>query len=223
MSRSKKLRDEERPLWESQERMTEESAEPVEEPDILLDVPSLKVEELNLEAEQVRVRVSFGAELADMVKINVGLEAEVDGLELEAKGIEAEAQLKARLSNVQAIFSQVLTTLDNNPSLARDMIGNLDHPESRSGDPEDPKEPPRKALEESQPEEWESPPSDDPDVMGDGARPVEDGSAGGPREAEATEAARKKARHLGIDLVGLKGTGTGGRILVKDVMKADRS
>lgn len=220
MPRSRRLRDEERPSREGQERAAREPSEPVEDPDVLLDVPSLNIEELNLKAEQLRVRVSFGAELADMVKINVGLEAEVDGLELEAKGIEAEAQLKARLGNVRAIFSQVLSTLDNNPDLVQDLIGNPDRTEDEPE--EDPKEPPRKALEESQPEEWESPPPGDSDAMGDGARPVEDGSVGGPRGAEATEAARKKARQLGIDLDGLKGTGSGGRILVKDVMKAVR-
>lgn len=221
MSRSRRLRDEERPSRESQERAAGEPSEPGEDPDVLLDVPSLHVEELNLKAEQLRVRVSFGAELADMVKINVGLEAEVDGLELEAKGIEAEAQLKARLGNVRAIFSQVLSTLDNNPSLVQDLVGNLDRTEDEPE--EDPKEPPRKALEESPPEEWETLPSDGPDAMGDGARPAEDGGAGGPRGTEATEAARKKARQLGIDLDGLKGTGTGGRILLKDVMKVVRS
>lgn len=214
MSRSRRLRDEERPSRESQERAAGEPSEPGEDPDVLLDIPSLNVEELNLKAEQLRVRVSFGAELADMVKINVGLEAEVDGLELEAKGIEAEAQLKARLGNVRAIFSQVLSTLDNNPSLVQDLVGN---PDRTADEPEeDPNEPPRKALEESPPEEWETLPSE-------GVRPAEDGGAGGPRGAEATEAARKKARRLGIDLDGLKGTGTGGRILLKDVMKVVRS
>lgn len=221
MARSRRLRDEERPSRDSQEWAAGEPSEPAEEPDVLLDVPSLNIEELNLKAEQLRVRVSFGAELADMVKINVGLEAEVDGLELEAKGIEAEAQLKARLGNVRAIFSQVLSTLDNNPDLVQDLIGNLDHTEDEPE--EDPKEPPRKALEESQPEEWESPSFSDSDATDDGARPDEDGSVGGPRGAEATEAARKKAQQLGIDLDGLKGTGTGGRILVKDVMKAARN
>lgn len=217
MSGNRRPRDEEHASWESRGRA---AGEPDEEPDVLLDVPSLKVEELNLKAEQLRVRVSFGAELADMVKINVGLEAEVGGIELEAKGIEAEAQLKARLGNVRAIFSQVLSTLDNNPDLVHDLVGNVDPSENEPE--EDPKEPPRKALEESQPEYWESPPPDDPNMRDDGARPADVGSAGEARGTEATEAARKKAEQLGIDLDGLKGTGTGGRILVKDVMKSTR-
>ena len=40
-------------------------------------------------------------------------------------------------------------------------------------------------------------------------------------EPEATEAAERKAKDLGVDLSGVKGTGSGGRILVKDVEAAE--
>lgn len=169
-------------------------------PDVLLDVPALDVEELNLEAEEVRVRVSFGAELGDMVKINVGLETELDAFKLEVKGLQAEAQLKARLDNVREIFSEVLTTLENNPDLAQDLMGDLD---DSNDEPRQPDEPPRKALEESKSDR-------------------EDAEAAENGETWATQAARKKAWQLGTDLDGLKGTGSGGRILVKDVIEAAR-
>ena len=39
---------------------------------------------------------------------------------------------------------------------------------------------------------------------------------------DATTAAREKARALGVDLGGLRGTGSGGRILVRDVERAAR-
>jgi pyruvate/2-oxoglutarate dehydrogenase complex dihydrolipoamide acyltransferase (E2) component len=38
----------------------------------------------------------------------------------------------------------------------------------------------------------------------------------------ATEAAKRKARELGVRIYDVKGTGSGGRILVKDVEKAAR-
>lgn len=40
------------------------------------------------------------------------------------------------------------------------------------------------------------------------------------REPEVTEAAKRKASELGVDLGDVKGTGSGGRILVKDVEEA---
>ena len=93
------------------------------DPDVLLDVPSLNVEEIDLEVEDLRARVSFQAELADLVKINVGLDVELGKVKLQIKGVEASAQLKARLDNVRAIFSEVLETLQDNPQFFRDVSG----------------------------------------------------------------------------------------------------
>ncbi len=41
-------------------------------------------------------------------------------------------------------------------------------------------------------------------------------------EVKATEAAKRKARELGVRLSEVKGTGSGGRILVRDVERAAR-
>jgi pyruvate/2-oxoglutarate dehydrogenase complex dihydrolipoamide acyltransferase (E2) component len=58
------------------------------------------------------------------------------------------------------------------------------------------------------------------DETGDVSGPPAGGGAEGRGEPEATEAARNKARELGVDLSGFEGTGSGGRILVRDVVKA---
>jgi pyruvate/2-oxoglutarate dehydrogenase complex dihydrolipoamide acyltransferase (E2) component len=46
---------------------------------------------------------------------------------------------------------------------------------------------------------------------------TEDNSRDGEGEPEVTEAAERRAKDLGVDLSSVKGTGAGGRILVKDV------
>ena len=53
------------------------------------------------------------------MKIKVGLDAELGKVKLGIKGVEAEAQLKARLDNVRAIFSEVLASLQHNPQFFR--------------------------------------------------------------------------------------------------------
>ncbi|HET7270370.1 MAG TPA: E3 binding domain-containing protein [Rubrobacter sp.] len=179
---------------------TEDRGESVGDPDVQLDVPKLNVEEIDLEVEDLQVRVAFLAELADLVKINVGLDAEVREVKLQIKGVEAQAQLKARLDNVRAIFSEVLSSLQHSPQFFRQALGPVDQttetPEGTTRDTEV------------------------ADETVDTSAPSDDGVTEEPFEPEATEAARKKARDLGVDLSGVDGTGSGGRILVRDVTKA---
>lgn len=62
--------------------------EPVrdEHPDVLLDVPSLKVEELDLEVDELLARVSLGAHVMDLLALDVGANAEIGRVALKIKG-----------------------------------------------------------------------------------------------------------------------------------------
>ena len=171
---------------------------------MLLDVPSLNVEEIDLEVEDLRARVSFQAELADLVKINVGLDVELGKVKLQIKGVEAEVQLKARLDNVRAIFSEVLATLQDDPRFFRDASG----AEYQTHEPAE--EPVRRALDAGEPSE------------ADGAVTGETDARATEEATNATNVAREKARDLGLDLSTLEGTGSGGRITLRDVEKAAR-
>ena len=167
-------------------RPAQDRGESVGEPDVQLDVPALRVEEIDLEVEDLQARVSVRAELADLVSINIGLDVDLGEVKLQIKGVEAQAQLKARLDNVRAIFSEVLASLQHNPQFFRQPLG----------------------------------PADQTTEI-----PEESGDASGPpvgKEAEATRAARRRAEELGMDLSGLEGTGSGGRIVVRDVTRAAR-
>lgn len=184
-------------------RTTEDRGESRGDPDVLLDVPLLNVEEIDLEVEDLRARVSFQAELADLVKINVGLDVELGKVKLEIKGVEAKAQLKARLDNVRAIFSEVLESLEHNPQFFRDVAGTVDQSTGSSETAA------RGALDAGEA-------GDAPDA------PPIDVDAEVSTRVEATNAARKKAEELGMELSDLEGTGSGGRIVVRDVIEAAR-
>ncbi|MBV9167653.1 MAG: hypothetical protein JO342_16060 [Solirubrobacterales bacterium] len=88
-----------------------------EEPDVLLDVPVVKVDEINFNVEQLRARVSLQAEVLDLVRLNVGADVFIGHVELEIKGVEAQALLKVRLDNIARILDRVLTTIDRNPQI----------------------------------------------------------------------------------------------------------
>jgi hypothetical protein len=88
-----------------------------DEPDVLVDIPVVKVDEIHLELDDLEARISVHAEVLDLVKLSVGVHAELGKVELSIKGVEAQALLRARLDHVTAIIDRVLTTLDRNPKL----------------------------------------------------------------------------------------------------------
>jgi hypothetical protein len=86
-------------------------------PDVYLDVPVLNVEEVNLEVENLRARVSLQAEVLDLLKLNVGTDVDLGHVQLNIKGVEAQAQLTVHLHHVASILNRVLTTIDRNPQI----------------------------------------------------------------------------------------------------------
>lgn len=95
------------------------------EPDVLLDVPDLQVDEINLEVEDLRAKVSLQAEVLDLVKLNVGADVHLGKVALEIKGVEAQALLKVRLDNVAGILERVLKTIDRNPQILQNLTQGL--------------------------------------------------------------------------------------------------
>lgn len=191
---------------------------PSDEPDVILDVPVLNVEELDLEADDLRTHVSVRAEVADLVKINVGIDAYLDTVKLGIKGVEAQAMLKVRLERILATLERAMDVIDRDPGILRRTADELG---AAGPDSE------RLEIEEERIEEEsgrivglardeagnvvEKPLDEEGNIVGDAAE-----------GEDATTAAREKARALGVELGGLRGTGSGGRILVRDVERAAR-
>ena len=98
--------------------------EPSAEPDVLLDVPQLRVEEIILEVEDLRAHVSVQAEVLNLLRLSVGADVQLGGVHLEIKGVEAQALLKVRLDKVAEIINRVLATIDRNPEIV-DQIAQL--------------------------------------------------------------------------------------------------
>jgi hypothetical protein len=98
-----------------------------EQPDVLLDAPVVKIDELNLEVEELRARVSLQAEVLDLLRLNVGADVFIGQVGLEIKGVEAQALLKVRLDNVARILDRVLTTIDRNPQLLEGLVEGTGH------------------------------------------------------------------------------------------------
>ena len=185
---------------EPKDRLEEEArakATGEDDTDIVLDIPVLNIEELDLEVEELRAHISARAELAGFLNINVGVDAYVDKVKLRIKGVEAQVQLKVKLERILGSIDRALQAIDNNPQLL-----DPDFRRSHADDAEDvgKDEGPRELTAATDAEAGES---------------GRDGS--GP---DATPAARKKAEELGLDLSAVEGTGAEGRVVVRDVLKA---
>ncbi|MCM2579174.1 hypothetical protein [Streptomyces meridianus] len=105
------------------------TGEPVGErsadPDVLLDVPQLSVDEITLDVEDLRARVSLRAEVLDLLKLSVGADVSLGSVHLDIKGVEAQALLKVRLDQVVAVVGRVLTTIDRNPQILEQITSGL--------------------------------------------------------------------------------------------------
>ena len=263
------------------------------DPDVVLDVPVLNIDELDLEVENLRAHVSLRAELADLVNINVGIDVYLDKVKLEIKGVEAQALLKIRLESVLKTLDRALDAVDRNPQILGEYARSTDqsardtNQAARDAD-QGARQPARLAeaapgridavtegdggrlgasgdvtdtvFRESNGVEGEEAKSNLADLQieeeyvdergrivgrardesGNVVEEVldEEGGVldpGEPKEAEdnreretdskveATEAARRRANETGVKLSRVKGTGSGGRILVKDVERAART
>lgn len=104
-----------------------------DQPDVLLDVPNLSVEQLTIDVANLDVNIALDARLANLLKLTAGADVHVDQVKIELKGVRAQATLIVRLDNVRAIIERTLQTLDNNPQLVTQLLSTVDNTVSTVG------------------------------------------------------------------------------------------
>src|SRR5689334_9580619 len=78
----------------------EEQGTAGQQPDVVLDVSQLKVDEIHLEVDNLQAHVSLLAEVLTLLRLQVGADVSLAKVSLDIKGVEATAVLKVRLDNV---------------------------------------------------------------------------------------------------------------------------
>ena len=262
-------------------------------PDLVLDIPVLNVDELDLEVDDLRAHVSLNAEVADFVKINVGVDVYLENVKLGIKGVEAQALLKVKLERALGTLNRALEVIGNNPQvlsrgaqgtghaaegtsrgtsqtaretgqdvdrapqLAEGVADQADEPVEQSSDTMD--QTVQRNVDESgnilettlnesgevineritdhvddrgrlvaqerdeSGNTVEEIPDDEGNILEqDVSERMNDGETEDIGKVNATKAAQRKARELSVRLSDVRGTGSGGRILVRDVEKAAR-
>ena len=98
-----------------------------DQPDVLLDIPNLSVEQITIDVQNLQVDISLDARLANLLKLTAGAQASIDQVKIDIKGVQASATLIVRLDNVRAIIERTLQTLDNNPQLMTQLLSTVDN------------------------------------------------------------------------------------------------
>jgi pyruvate/2-oxoglutarate dehydrogenase complex dihydrolipoamide acyltransferase (E2) component len=101
--------------------MQHEEQDPAGPPDVLLDVPELRVDSIHFELDDLDAHVALKANVLNLVKLNVGVDVHLSRVKLDIKGVEAQLVLKARLDHVTAIVDRLMTSLDRNPELVKGL------------------------------------------------------------------------------------------------------
>jgi hypothetical protein len=204
------------------------------DPDVLLDVPVLKVGAINLEVRGLRAHVAVLAELANLVNLSVGVDARLDEVKLEIEDVEAQALLKVRLEHVRAILEKALDTIAENPQILDSLARTVDRTAEQVGGAA------REAVGEGGAvSQVAGGVGDTTRQVGEVAGRVSEGAQGAvgqvtgqagqaaqgvteeaQGEVKATPSAERLAQELGVDLSQVGGTGAGDHITVKDVRSA---
>jgi hypothetical protein len=94
-------------------------------PDVHLNVPRLHLDRVDLKVEDINARVALQAHVLDLLRLDVGVDAELRGVGLEIDGVDAEAQLDVRLEHLTTIVDRVMSTIDRNPQLLENLVQRL--------------------------------------------------------------------------------------------------
>jgi hypothetical protein len=90
--------------------------------DVILDVPTLSVDELTLEVDKLDAKLNLDARVSELVVLTAGVDLSIDKVALGIKGVQAEAHLSVCLDDVRAIIERTLDTLDRNPNLLSGLL-----------------------------------------------------------------------------------------------------
>jgi e3 binding domain len=98
-----------------------EEQDPAGPPDVMLDVPELKIDSIHFELDDLAAHVAAKANVLNLIKLTVGIDVQLSRVKLDIKGVEAQVVLKARLDHITAIVDRLMTSLDRNPELVKGL------------------------------------------------------------------------------------------------------
>jgi hypothetical protein len=101
--------------------------------DVVLDVPNLCVDRLQLGVRNLEVNVALDARVANLVEISAGADVSIARVDLGLFGVQAQALLLVDLDDVYQVVDRTLTFIDNNPQIVRSLSGTVNNAVGTAG------------------------------------------------------------------------------------------
>ena len=90
--------------------------------DVVLDVPNLCVDELQLDVRNLAAHLSLNARVANLVRVNAGADVTIGNVSLGIRGVRAQALLLVDLDNVVYVVDRTLAFIDGNPAFVTGLF-----------------------------------------------------------------------------------------------------
>ncbi|MGC4772170.1 hypothetical protein ACLQ25_24760 [Micromonospora sp. DT44] len=102
------------------------SSKTMSDPDVVLQIPQVKVEQVYVEVDDLDASVSLRARLGSLLQLDVGIQAHLGTVKIDIRGVEAEAMLEVRLEELRGILDSALRTIERNPQIVESVVKAVD-------------------------------------------------------------------------------------------------
>ncbi|MFG3558373.1 hypothetical protein ACGGAQ_28750 [Micromonospora sp. NPDC047557] len=102
------------------------SSKTMSDPDVVLQIPQVTVEQIYVEVDNLDASVSLRARLGSLLQLDVGVQAHLGTVKIDIKGVEAEAMLEVRLDELRGILDSALCTIERNPQIIESVVKTVD-------------------------------------------------------------------------------------------------
>ncbi|MET7971328.1 hypothetical protein [Micromonospora sp. NPDC005305] len=102
------------------------SSKTMSDPDVVLQLPQVKVEQIYVEVDNLDASVSLRARLGSLLQLDVGVQAHLGTVKIDIRGVEADAMLEVRLEELRGILDSALRTIERNPQIIESLVKTVD-------------------------------------------------------------------------------------------------
>ncbi|NES27185.1 hypothetical protein GCE86_14090 [Micromonospora terminaliae] len=92
------------------------------DPDVVLQIPHLRVDDICAEVDDLDAHVSLRARLGGLFQLDVGAQARLGTVRIDIRGVTTEAMLEVRLDELNGILDRAFDTVDRNPQIVEAAV-----------------------------------------------------------------------------------------------------